>query len=181
MSSNAIPWSSRVSERWGHHSPELLIASIGGAIVLGFDSPPGYTGIAASIGLMAFIIASWLVMRKHDRALCELCLRSMPLNPSDEAKRRQRRFWMAHTGSEKRFILPYMVVLIGSNFAPGLPGRIFWAVMQSSMIYLILSYSTHRRLQPWCPWCSDGGGGAEHKDDDPVTPEPDPVKKLQLT
>jgi len=181
MSDTALPWSSRLMERWGHHSPALLIAAIGGAIVLAFNPLPFFTGIAAAVALMAFVVATWLVMRRHDRALCESCLRSMPLNPSEQAKRYTRRFWMAHTGSEKRFMVPYIVVLIGSNFAPGIPGRVFWATMQASMIFLILSYATHRRLQPWCPWCAEGGGGADHKDDDPVTPEPVPNKKLQLT
>jgi hypothetical protein len=127
------------------------------------------------------VIATWLIMRRHDRRLCEHCMSSMPLNPSEQAKRYKRRFWMAHTGSERRFMVPYLVVLIGSNFATSTVGRVFWACMQASMIFLILSYSTHRRLQPWCPWCQDGGGGSERTHDDPVSPDPDPGKKLQLT
>ena len=51
----------------------------------------------------------------------------------------------------------------------GTIGKIAWALIQSSMIYLIMSHATHRRLQPWCPWCSDGGGGSEH---DEVAPPP---------
>ena len=43
----------------------------------------------------------------------------MPLNASEKATRYQRRFWMAHTGAEPRFLVPYLAVLIGSNFAPG--------------------------------------------------------------
>ena len=42
------------------------------------------------------------------------------------------------------------------------------------MIYLILAYSSHRKLQPWCPWCSGGGGGSEeHKVDEPDLPRGD--------
>lgn len=180
MSSDAHPWTSRLRQRWGHHSPELLITAIGVAIVLAFHPVGGLlTGALVSISLMAFVIATWLVLRKHDRGLCEHCMASMPLNPSEQAKRYKRRFWMAHTGSERRFIVPYMIVLIASNFAQSTPGRIFWAVMQASMIFLILSYATHRRLQPWCPWCSDGGGGDDAVD--PVTPNPVPGQHLQLT
>jgi hypothetical protein len=109
------------------------------------------------------------MMRAHDRTLCEHCVASMPLNPSEQAVRYKRRFWMSHTGAERRFIVPYLVVLLGSNFFPGTIGRIAWAVIQASMIYLILSYSTHRRLQPWCPWCREGGGGDE------IVESPDPV------
>jgi hypothetical protein len=45
------------------------------------------------------------------------------------------------------------------------------------MIYLILSNTTHRRLQPWCPWCSQGGGGEEREE---VTPPPLPQDYSQL-
>ena len=45
---------------------------------------------------------------------------TMPLNAAERAVKLHRRFWMAHTGSEKRFLIPYLVVLIGSNFAIGL-------------------------------------------------------------
>jgi hypothetical protein len=40
------------------------------------------------------------------------------------------------------------------------------------MIYLILAYTTHRRLQPWCPWCRSDGGG-EHEDTSPTPPPVD--------
>ncbi|MDT4938238.1 MAG: hypothetical protein QOG80_1909 [Pseudonocardiales bacterium] len=180
MTSDAYPRSNGLVERWGHYSPELLIASIGLAIVLAFNPVGGLSGVAVPVGLMAFIVATWLMMRRHDRTLCERCMASMPLNPAEQANRYTRRFWMAHTGSERRFMIPYLIVLIASNFAMSTPGRIFWATMQASMIFLILSYSTHRRLQPWCPWCSDGGGGSRH-DVDPVTPDPVPGSRLQLT
>ena len=180
MSSEATTWAGRIKERWGHHAPELLIASIGLAIIIAFHPIGGlYTSALISIALMVFVVATWLILRKHDRRLCEHCMASMPLNPSEQAKRYKRRFWMAHTGSERRFMIPYMVVLIGSNFALSTPGRLFWAAMQASMIFLILSYATHRRLQPWCPWCSDGGGGEDVVD--PVTPDPVPGTHLQLT
>jgi hypothetical protein len=171
-------WPDRLADRWGHFAPELLIASIGGVILLGVHPLTGPLMLTVPIALLSFVVGSWLLMRRHDRRLCELCVASMPLNPSELATRYARRFWMAHTGSERRFMFPYLAVLIGSNFAPGTVGRIFWAVVQSSMIYLILSYSTHRRLQPWCPWCSGGGGGEEHED--PVTPDPVPGDRRQL-
>ena len=84
----------------------------------------------------------------------------MPLNPAARAQKLRRRFWMAHTGAEPRFLLPYMAVLVGANFATTQVGRYGWAAVQLSMIWLLLSYATHRKLQPWCPWCSDGEGGS---------------------
>ena len=176
MASDTFSWSRGFNARWGHYAPHLLILSIGAVIALGFQGVPTSANLLMSLGLILFVVATWLMMRTHDRSLCEHCVASMPLNPSEQAKRYQRRFWMSHTGAERRFIIPYMVVLIGSNFFPGLPGRIAWAVIQTSMIYLILSYATHRRLQPWCPWCSEGGGGSEEI----VVPDPIPQDGIKV-
>jgi hypothetical protein len=172
------PRSGRLAGLLGHYATELLVLSIIGVIAIGLHPLSGAMMFTAPVVLLTLVLVSWLMMRRHDRRLCEMCMASMPLNPSATAIHFRRRFWMAHTGSERRFLLPYIAVLIGSNFAPGTSGRIFWAVMQASMIYLILSQGTHRRLQPWCPWCSDGGGGQERET--PSTPGPQPHDHRQL-
>jgi hypothetical protein len=168
-----MPWTARAAGRIGHHASAMLIASIGGAVVLGMYPLPGVFSFSVPIALFGFVLLSWFLMRQHDRRLCEQCMASMPLNPSEEAVRYKRRFWMAHTGSEPRFLIPYLAVLIGSNFTTTTVGRVGWAIVQLSMIYLILAHSTHRRLQPWCPWCSDGGGGEHVDETPPVLPNDD--------
>lgn len=167
------PWTNRVSERIGHHAGSMLIASIIGAVFLGLYPLPGVFAFTVPITLFAFVLLTWLLMRRHDRALCERCMSAMPLNPAQDAIRLRRRFWMAHTGSEPRFLIPYLAVLIGSNFTTTTYGRVGWAIVQLSMVYLILAQATHRRLQPWCPWCSDGGGGEQADDTPPVLPNDD--------
>lgn len=177
MASHADSYSSRFNARWGHFAPQLLIMSIGLVIAVGFYPPGPSAALLVGLGLVFFILGTWVMMRAHDRALCEHCVMDMPLNPSEQAQKYRRRFWMSHTGAEPRFILPYIAVLIGSNFFfAGTIGRIGWALVQTSMIYLILAYATHRRLQPWCPWCSSGGGGDEVHD----APEPLPHDDRQL-
>ena len=171
-------WSSGAAGVWGHVAPDVLCLSIVAAIVVGLRPPPGLLALSLPIALMALVVVCWVAMRRHDRRLCEQCAASMPLNAAEKAVSYQRRFWMSHTGSERRFLWPYVIVLIGSNFFPGLWGHVVWAVMQCSMIYLIKSAQTHRRFQPWCPWCSDGGGGTEHKDD--AAPPPLPNNDRQL-
>ncbi len=170
--------SARVADVWGHFAPEALCLSIVGAVMIGLRPPDGALMLTAPIALMTVVLVSWLLMRRHDRRLCEQCMSSMPLNAAEQAVKYQRRFWMAHTGSEKRFLIPYLVVLIGSNFFPGTWGRVAWAAIQLTMIYLILSNVAHRRFQPWCPWCSSGGGGSEREDD--TTPPPLPDKDREL-
>jgi hypothetical protein len=174
MSQSArLPFGERLSAVLGHHASRMLVASIVVVVAIQFVPLDPMTGLAVSVALFAFVLLSWLALREHDRRLCEQCVMGMPLNPAEQAKRYQRRFWMAHTGSEPRFLVPYLVVLIGSNFATTTIGRIGWALIQLSMIYLILSQSAHRRLQPWCPWCSSGGGGEEVDETPPVLPHDD--------
>jgi hypothetical protein len=149
----------------------MLIASILVLILLPVMPLRGLLIVTVAFALFVFVLASWLMMREHDRRLCERCLLSTPLNPSEHAARYGRRFWMAHTGLQPRFLVPYLVVLIGSNFATPMIGRIGWAVIQSSMIYLVLSYSTHRKYQPWCPWCRRGGDGEQVEGPSPILPD----------
>jgi len=167
------PWGERLSAALGHRATGMLAGSI--VLVVGIQWLPmdPLQTLAVSLTLFAFVILCWLLMRDHDRRLCEQCAMEIPLNPAEEAKRRHRRFWMAHTGSEPRFLVPYLVVLISSNFATSNIGRIGWAVIQLSMVYLILAQSTHRKLQPWCPWCSEGGGGEDVDETPPVLPNDD--------
>lgn len=173
MHAHGLPDQHRALARIGHHATTLLIASIIGVVLVGLVPPPGLLAVTVPIALFAFVVATFLLMRQHDRSLCEQCMLSMPLDAAAKATRMQRRFWMSHTGAEPRFLVPYLAVLIGSNFATTTLGRGLWAVMQLSMIYLLLSNATHRKLQPWCPWCSDGGGGEEVDETPPVLPHDD--------
>lgn len=157
----------------GHHAAGILIGAVVAVVALPVLPLPGLLVLTVPAALFGVVILSWLLMRQHDRRLCEMCMLSMPLNAAEQASRYKRRFWMAHTGAEPRFMVPYLVVLISSNFATSTIGRACWALIQLSMVYLILSQSTHRKLQPWCPWCS-GGGGGEHVDElPPVLPNDD--------
>ncbi|MEO8888926.1 MAG: hypothetical protein ABI429_06500 [Jatrophihabitantaceae bacterium] len=175
----AQPWAGRIAARWGHYGYILLSASILGVIFIGLHPLPGLLELTVPVALMAFVVGSWLLMRQHDRRLCEQCAAAMPLNAGEQAVIYRRRLWLAHALSEPRYLVPYLIVLIGSNFTQGQGiGRLAWAVIQSSMIYLVLASATHRRLQPWCPVCrGDGGGG---RDDEDSTPPPPPVDRHQL-
>jgi hypothetical protein len=161
-----------VLELWGHFSPLLLKLAIAATIAFGvFAGAPSVVGALMRVGLLAFVVLTWLRMRQHDRRLCEACAASIPLNASERAHRHRRKFATAHAGTNAKIVVPYLIVLLGSNFLLTVPGgRWPWAVVQASMIYLISAHSMHRKLQPWCPWCSEGGGGAERSADEPDSP-----------
>ena len=173
------PRSVRIADVWGHFAPEALGVCVVAAIAVGLHPATSPLTLTAPLGLLAFVLASWVLMRRHDRRLCELCMAAMPLNAAEQATRYRRRFWLAHTLSRPVLLVPYLVVLIGSNFLIGRfgpLGTLVWASAQLSMIYLIVSHSSHRRLQPWCSWCSGDGGGSEHED----VPGPLPIDRHQL-
>lgn len=161
--------STRIADASGHLSPVILSLSIATAIVVGIHPPAGVLALTVPLALIALVLASWLFMRRHDRRLCEQCVAAMPLNAAERAAHYRRRFWTAHTAAEPRYLVPYLTALLGSNFLPGTWGRLVWAVIQCSMIYLVMCHVAHRRFQPWCPWCIDDGGGSE-RDDDLVPP-----------
>jgi len=171
--------SSPLFERWGHHAGQILMFTIAGAIVLG-TQPIGQTasGMMLSMSLAAFVIATWLAMRQHDRRLCEWCVASLPLDVEAAARQARYRFRLAHLGSEPNFLVPYFVVLVGTGFLHTQSGRLIWAIAQSTMIYLVMASDSHRKLQPWCPICrrEEGGGG-----EDRVTPDPRLPRDLART
>lgn len=170
----SLPYPGGLARRWGHYAPQLLSGAILLVIALGFQPHAvGLPTLLATVVLLVFVLLTWLQMRDHDRRLCEQCACSMPLNAAEHAARHQRRFWLVHAGSNPRLLVPYLVVLVGSNFLTSLPGRGVWALVQASMIYLIMAHASHRKLQPWCPWCSDGGGGSEQVDPEPDVPRGD--------
>ncbi len=165
------------ASRWGHWSPHLLVGAIVTSIALGLRPLPATpVALLAPVLVVGIVLASWVAMRKHDRSLCERCMAAMPLNPSETAARCRRRFVVVHLGSDQRALAAYMLVLVASNLfllipGPGLVqtlGGYAWASVQVTLIYLVVCYTTHRRLQPWCPECEGGGPGDDERMSNPA-------------
>lgn len=162
--------------RIGHHGGHVLVGAIVAMILLAVFPLPADNPASFGLPILLFVvvIAAWVFMRRHDRSMCERCLRTMPLDAAATAQRRHRRFAVVHLGENRTVVAGYLVVLLGSNallFLESTPARLLWAAVQCSMVYLVLAHSTHRSLQPWCPWCSGGGGGEDVVD----APDPLPV------
>jgi hypothetical protein len=151
-----------VVARWGHFGAQLLIICIAAILAIGLRPPTPGTALAVLAPVTVFFVAgaTWLAMRAHDRRLCEVCMAAMPLDASALAARYRRRFQVAHVGSHRMLVVAYLVVLVGSDVAlrDGMTQRLCWALIQSSMIYLVLACTSHRKYQPWCPQCRGGDG-----------------------
>jgi hypothetical protein len=157
--------------RIGHLASSALVVAIVGAIALGLAPPPAGSPMALllPLALFAMVIGCWMLMRGHDRRLCERCARAMPLNAAQVATAYRNRFALAH--ADRRFVAGYLLALLASNLLllGGPAERIGWAGAQSTMIYLVLADTSHRRFQPWCPTCRNDGGGQSWSD------APDPI------
>jgi hypothetical protein len=168
--SNSAPWLGQAATRWGHFGATWLVLTVVAIIAFGLN-PPAATGVsalAAPLAILVFALVSWTAMRQHDRHLCELCAAAMPLNMAEVAARYRLRFAVVHSAVAKFAVISYLAVLVGSDVIllhGSLSERIVWAGIQSTMIYLVLAYSSHRRFQPWCPQCHGGQGERDRSDD----------------
>lgn len=168
--------------RWGHHGPTIFVSVIGAMAVLALQPvpyPPGAKPLI-SLAFVSILIATWLEMRKHDRALCERCVADFPLNPAEAAVTYRRRLAMVHLLAERRAATWYLVGVLVACLLPALapaafrvPALAVWLAALGSLAYLLLSGVSHRRLQPWCPQCGPQGGS-----DKIETPEPTPLDSL---
>lgn len=116
--------------------------------------------VIMSLLLAAVVLFGWAALRKHNRSLCEECL--LPLQPEKDAEKYHRRLNTAHLCTDE----PYYLIMYIASLAivtslvfsvPNFFTIILWEIGQLGLIYLLLSNSTHHRLQPWCPICRHGG------------------------
>jgi hypothetical protein len=155
----------------GHYAPWLLSTVVGVLIVLTLvPVVSDYVAWEALLATQLSVVALAVAMFAHNRKLCARCIASVPLDAAGVASRYGRRFRVAHLFERKLYAVVYLTLVLGSGALYGHPiGRYGWAAVQASLVYLLLVYVTHQRLQPWCPQCRSGG------EEIAVTPTPTPV------
>jgi MFS family permease len=143
----------------GHYAPWFIATLIGSLIGLTLlPSVAAHVGWQLLLALLGAVVLLALSMFAHNRHLCERCIASVPLDASGAAARYAIRFRVAHLFERRRYAVGYLTIVVGSSLLDVHPvGRYGWAVVQMSLIYLLVVYVTHQRLQPWCPYCRNGG------------------------
>ena len=157
----------------GHHAPRILLGVVGVLVVLTVAPMPPEVSAQLLFGLLMTLMVLTMVLAvaifSHNRKLCERCIRSVPLNASAVASRYGARFRVAHFFERKVFAGLYLAAVAASSFFGFHPaGKYPWAAVQASLGYLLLVYATHQRLQPWCPFCKNGG----EEQSTPTSPAP---------
>jgi hypothetical protein len=143
----------------GHYAPWFLAALVGSLIVLTLV-PAAAAHVAWQVLLLVLVGALVLAASvfAHNRRLCERCIAAVPLDASRVASRYAVRFRVAHLFERRLSALCYLTALAVAAALYAHPvGRYAWAAAQASLVYLLLVYVTHQRLQPWCPQCRNGG------------------------
>jgi hypothetical protein len=143
----------------GHYAPWLLTIVVGTLIVMTLV-PAVSSLVAWELLLLVQVAVVFLAlsMFAHNRRLCGRCIASVPLDAAQVAARYSTRFRVAHLFERKLYAFGYLGLVIGSAFLYTHPvGRYGWAATEATLVYLLLAYVTHQRLQPWCPHCRNGG------------------------
>jgi len=143
----------------GHYAPWLLAALVGALIVLTLvPAASAYVPWPVPLILIPLAVFLGLSLLVHNRHLCERCIAALPLDAATVASRYAVRFRVAHLFESRLFAACYVGTLAVAAFLYGHPvGRFVWAAAEASLVYLLLVYVTHQRLQPWCPYCRNGG------------------------
>lgn len=171
----------RVS-RWGHSGPTIFVGIISSMALLTVVPVPYPSGgrPLVSITFIVLMLVTFGEMRKHDRGLCERCMSDFPLNPAQDAETYSRRLATVHLMADKAVARKYLVAILVACllplFAPPalqLPALALWLASLASLVYVVQSGVTHRRLQPWCGQCGNQGG-----QDHVEAPEPMPMGGL---
>lgn len=160
----------RWSRAVGHYAPWIL-AGVVGALVVTTVLPAAWAMLPWPVPLALIPLALYVGISiiVHNRQLCERCVAALPLDASATAGRYGRRFRVAHLFQDRLFAVCYLLVVAASFVLYADPvGRYATALVESSLVYLLFVYVTHQRLQPWCPYCRQGGD----ERDAPIVPDP---------
>jgi hypothetical protein len=176
--------------RVGHYSTPLqlvlyplvyLLPVLNSAFLFRKDGPtPWWTAVFVA-GLVAIVLNLLVSLAAlvHDRSLCLLDVQQAPLlDPQGAATRYRRRLRLRH--SRRAMVLslvPMLWVILQPSLGPFLPSwarlaliPVAGAIIAWTIYLSVVCVSTHRRLEPWCPYCHWGDGG-----DEEVAPQPDPA------
>lgn len=181
-------WFKRAAKLRHRHYGDVLEAVLVGVLIVALFATYGTdAGVGVVLVAQYLIVVPQVMQRRHRKGPhCLECVREMPLNPAESARepgraRRGLRAFHAMTGTLPRFWLGAVLTLtlwvLGAGPVYAMLGMDGAAERANVFLSLGLLYSvtlgwacrTHKRLEPWCPYCDDDG------DEDDEEPAVDPV------
>lgn len=179
-------WGHRTAMWLGHYEPRISPVSDVGVVgyvlfTLWFSiQPVGVTVyfVVVSVHLVAMFCSDAV----HGRNLCPRDIDDTLLDPQGAVDKNLRRLSWMHGGRQRVLTTVAALTMIGLLVGVGALVHLPWPVraMATALaivagtvtVYGSLSMHTHRRLQPWCPWCQHGGRGPRSQ---ATAPDPQPV------
>lgn len=155
-------------KRHRHYGTNIIIAYLLIAMVV-FPLPlpdPIYFVLVGILALLLVVGQSASLWHSYGD-LCEKCISTMPLNPQAKAERQKRFLQTFHRmyGSPRRTMVTSAIqaalavgTLASAFLAPDVVTSVLLEVMLLDLLVVHVTGNSHRKYQPWCPWCRDDGG-----------------------
>lgn len=140
---------------------------------------------AVFVLVLIYVVGFTCQVVLHERHLCLRDLDDAPLLDPQAAVDQHRRALRIHHNRRQYLValitgvLPLAILLVMTGQASYPVGvklalTALAAIGVAANCYVGYIQATHRRLQPWCPWCRRNDGG-----DPVVSPTPDPAGTVQ--
>lgn len=117
------------------------------------------------LGSLLALIGGFILYWKHTKRLCEQCVKAMPLDPEGAAVKHSNKLVIVHwTDDNRKEYIAAFVVLVLVSLLTNTIGTIAYTVLSLSGIYIMRASDKHKVLQPWCPFCRNGGIEVKEKE-----------------
>lgn len=148
-----------VTRRWGHYASFIMCIVLFTVIALVRIVFPITVVLGMGSLLVGLVLVSWKFMRRHDRQLCEYCVKAMPLNAEKSADNNKLFLDLVHKSTVLivsylglLLVLDFMMMSWNSNWM-----YVVWSVSHIPILAFMYAHMVHQRLQPWCRQCRNGG------------------------
>lgn len=176
----------RIAMWLGHYEPR--ISPVSDVAVLGYVLLTLWFSIQPVGAIVYFVLVSVNLVAMfcsdfvHGRNLCPRDIDDTLLDPQGAVDKNLRRLSWMHGGRQRVLttaapltMIALLVSVTGLAHLPWPVRAVATALAIAAALvtmYASLSMHTHRRLQPWCPWCRHGGRGPRSQ---ATAPDPQPV------
>jgi hypothetical protein len=160
----------------GHYSTFILLAAVAASVAYDAAGRPGGGVIdwAMDVAWLAWVASFTADARVHRERLCERCIAASPLDPQAVVTRWRQVLRLHH--DRRTMIVIYGAIVawdLGSASLFRHPSA--WALAVDALTVSVLGATyvvtwQHRRLYPWCPFCSWGDGGPQELSPDIPVP-----------
>lgn len=148
---------------YGHYAAPVAMWTL--ALSAAFDiltfvvSVPLFVILVITPLTMIVLVASLVALYLHARRLCESCARSMPLDCAQQAQKQRVHLHLVHVldSNKKAYWGVLIALIVALIIVHGVAAVVLSVLFKLSGAEIVYGSVTHKKLQPWCPWCGERG------------------------